>query len=240
MKNIINISGYLFTTLYDTIVLKQRFKNRCNALQLKGAVVLSPEGINVMFAGTRDQIDNFYDFLKEDVRFAGMQFKESLTETRPFWYCRIKRKGHLVPTDNASINPMEFTAPTITPKELKKWYEENKDFTIIDTRNDYEYEMGTFENAINPDLKEFRQFDDYAQSVDDETKEKPVVVFCTGGIRCEKASPIALQAGFKEVYQLDGGILNYFKEIGGEHYQGDCFVFDQRVAVRPDLSSVQE
>lgn len=240
MNKIVNISGYLFTTLYDTIVLQQSFKQRCGELALRGSIVFSREGINLMLAGTRESINGFYQYLKQDPRFEAMTFKESLSDTLPFRSLRVKRKSQLVPTDLPNINPAEFTAPRITPAELKRWYDEGKEFTIIDTRNDYEYDYGSFDNAVNPQLSKFREFADTMETVDAQIKEKPVVVFCTGGIRCEKASPIALKTGFKEVYQLEGGIIKYFEEVGGDHYHGDCFVFDQREALTPTLRSIHE
>ena len=240
MSKVVNISGYLFTTLYDTRVLQHSFKQRCGELNLCGAVVLSIEGINVMLSGSRQAINGFYAFLQQDPRFSELQFKESLSEKRAFKYLRIKRKDQLVPADNLTTSPAEFTGPRISPQELKRWYDEGKDFAIMDTRNDFEYQYGTFDNAINPKLKNFRSFEHALQHMSSELKQKPVVVFCTGGIRCEKASPITLKVGFKEVYQLHGGIIKYFEEVGGDHYHGSCFVFDEREALTSELRGIHE
>ena len=139
-----------------------------------------------------------------------------------------KIKAALVP---GNFDPLAHKAPSITPAELKRWYEMGTDFVIIDTRNDYELEAGKFENALDIHLHEFKEFPDKIAPLPDTVKQKPVVLYCTGGIRCEKAAPLAQLAGFKEVYQLEGGILDYFKECGRDFFEGDCFVFDERRTV---------
>jgi UPF0176 protein len=132
------------------------------------------------------------------------------------------------------INPAEFTGPALSAKELKQWLDEGRDFVLLDTRNDYEIEIGTFEQATDLNIHHFRDFEAAVEKLPEESKQKPVVMFCTGGIRCEKASPLLLQKGFQEVYQLDGGIIKYFQEVGGAHYRGDCFIFDFRTSITPD------
>ena len=128
------------------------------------------------------------------------------------------------------------TGQHLSAHEFKRWYDENKDMIVLDTRNDYEVALGTFKNAMDLNIETFRAFPDAVQELSDEIKDKPVVTFCTGGIRCEKASQYMINQGFKEVYQLDGGILKYFEECGGEHYDGECFVFDKRVSLDSSLS----
>lgn len=238
MGKIVNISGYLFARLYDTMELQYRCKQCCSVLELLGSVVLSSEGVNVMLAGSRQAIDDFYAFLQQDARLSVIQFKESLSDSRPFNHLVVKRKSQLVPSNDDSIDPIDLGAARITPQELKQWYDTGKDFTIIDTRNDYEYQYGSFDHAINPNIATFRDFDKVLQNMAPMLKTKPVVVFCTGGIRCEKASTIVLKSGVEAVYQLEGGIINYFEAVGAEHYHGSCFVFDQREALRPDLRSI--
>ncbi|MDF2939720.1 MAG: h16 [Gammaproteobacteria bacterium] len=235
---IVNISTYKFVELSDIESLQASFKQKLIELGLKGTVVFSPEGTNIMLAGTREAIDAFGDFLRSDARFADMKFKESLSENQPFRRIFVKLKKSLVPGADW-VNPAEFTAPNLSPEQLKKWLEEGKEFNLIDTRNDYEVEMGTFENAVDFHLKEFKEFPQRIEQAELD-KEKPLVMFCTGGIRCEKASPVAIKAGFKEVYQLEGGILNYFERCGKAYYQGDCFVFDERRGVTPELSPAQK
>ena len=133
------------------------------------------------------------------------------------------------------MRPADYTSPKIAAKELKRWLDEGRPVTLLDTRNDYEVKLGTFKGAIDPDIKTFRGFPDAVRKLPEELKDQPVVMFCTGGIRCEKAGPFMEMEGFKHIYQLDGGILKYFEECGGDHYDGDCFVFDQRVGVDPAL-----
>ncbi|MDF2690604.1 MAG: hypothetical protein K0S29_459 [Gammaproteobacteria bacterium] len=231
---IVNISTYKFVALDNVESMQAAFKQKLLELGLKGTVVLSHEGINVMLAGSREEINAFAVFLKQDTRFADMKFKESLSDSKPYRRLFVKIKRSLVPGADW-VNPAEFTAPALAPEQLKQWFEQGRDFTLIDTRNDYEVSVGTFEKAIDFNLKEFKELPEKLQAADLD-KNKPLVMFCTGGIRCEKASPVAVKAGFKEVYQLEGGILNYFEQCGNAHYLGDCFVFDQRNALTPQLS----
>ena len=129
-----------------------------------------------------------------------------------------------------------FTAPTISPAELRRWYDAGRDFVVLDSRNDDEVRLDAFENAIAPRIGGFREFPQAVRALPEQPKQQPVVMFCTGGVRCEKASPFLLGEGYSEVYQLEGGILNYFAEVGGDHWTGECFVFDERVGLRPDLA----
>jgi len=197
-------------------------------LGLKGTVVLSQEGINIMLAAEAFAIQQFKQFLKTFDKFADIEFKEVNADFIPFKRMLVKIKNELVP-GLPGVNPIEYTSPALPPEELQRWYEEGRDFIIVDTRNTYEYELGTFDNAVNLNLETFREFPKALTQLDPAIKDKPVVMFCTGGIRCEKATPIAEQLGFKQVYQLEGGILNYFKRCGDSHYRGTCYVFDERV-----------
>jgi len=237
MTQIVNVSGYKFVSIYDTLALRVHLAECLGALGLKGSVVLSPEGINVMLAGSRRGINGFYALLKQYQRFADMRFKESLSEAQPFQKLYIKCKTHIVPAAQ-SVDPIKETGPYVSPKQLKQWLDDGKDLVLLDTRNDYEIEYGTFDGAVSFNMRHFKEFADKAVQADT-LKDKTIVMFCTGGIRCEKASPLALNAGFEEVYQLDGGILKYFEECGSDHYAGNCFVFDERVALKPDLTAVE-
>jgi predicted sulfurtransferase len=229
MKAVLHIAGYKFITLYDTEALREVFAQRCGELGLKGTVVLSVEGINIMLAGEEQAITHFKNFLKTMPKFADIEFKQVNADFIPFKRMLVKIKQELVP-GLPGVNPAEYTSPTIKPQDLKRWYDEGRDFVIVDTRNTYELEIGTFAKAVDLKLETFREFPEALQKLDPSIKDKPVVMFCTGGIRCEKATPIAEKLGFKEVYQLEGGILNYFKHCGDDHYQGTCYVFDERVA----------
>lgn len=235
-KAVLHIAGYKFVTLYNTHTLREAFMQRCGELGLKGTVVLSPEGINIMLAADQAAIAEFKQFLLTFAKFADIEFKQVEAVFIPFKRMLVKIKSELVP-GLPGVNPTEYTSPNLAPEELKRWYEAGRDFIIVDTRNRYEYELGTFEKAINLNLETFREFPQALQKLDPAIKDKTVVMFCTGGIRCEKATPIAEKLGFKQVYQLEGGILNYFRHCGDSHYHGTCYVFDERVAQAASESS---
>src|SRR3990167_2869486 len=235
--SIVNIAGYKFVSLSEAALpeLRNALKEKTTSLNLKGTILLSVEGINSFLAGTRAEIDAFVDYLKAIPEFSDIHYKESFTHYQPFNRMLVRLKREIIPMNQETVVPEKKTAPYISPTELKKWYQEKRDMIILDTRNDYEVALGTFENATDLHIAHFREFSDAVDMMPTELKEKPVVTFCTGGIRCEKAAELMSQKGFKNVYQLDGGILNYFEKCGGDFYQGDCFVFDQRVAVNSDL-----
>jgi len=243
--NIINISAYKFIPLFDTEYLRDFFYEALGQIGLKGTVIFAFEGINIGLAGTREQIEKFSLFLKYQARFKDIEFKISPSSYIPFRHLKIKLKKQLVPGGDDQSCPLNNSAPKISPQELKSWYENKtpgKDFILIDTRNDYEFEMGSFEHAIHYDLEKFRDIDQHFLKLAQENSEKnsellskPIVTFCTGGIRCERGAPLAKVLGLKNVYQLDGGILNYFKDCGGAFWRGSCFVFDERRGVTPDL-----
>jgi UPF0176 protein len=229
-----NIAGYKFITLTELPALKTVLLAECRALEIKGTILLSPEGINISLAGPAAKINQFKTILRNDSRFADMTFRESQSEVIPFQRLKIKLKNEIITMRHPEIFPEENPAASISPQEFKRWLDENRDITILDTRNDYEVRFGTFANAINLHIKDFCEFPDAAEKI---TDKKPVVMFCTGGIRCEKAAIHLKNAGFPEVYQLQGGILNYFAEVGGAHYDGECYVFDERIALNAALKS---
>ncbi len=222
---ITNISGYRFVHLSDLLHWQAICQQKCLELNLKGTVVWSPEGANIMLAGLDSSISAWIQWLQAFPEFAGLTFKFSLSETVPFKRMMNKIKTALVP---GNVDPLIHTAPAIPPQTLRDWYATGKDFIIIDTRNDYELAAGKFKNALDIALHEFKEFPEKVAALPEDIKNKPVVLYCTGGIRCEKAAPLAELAGFKEVYQLEGGILEYFKDCGRDFYEGDCFVFDER------------
>lgn len=232
-----NISGYRFIALHALENWQAFFREISHAHALKGTVVVSPEGINVMLAGSKEALLAWITAVHARPEFAGLEFKWSESSEIPFRRMLVKIKSVLL---RGEANPALTPAPSISPKELKTWYETGKDFVIIDTRNDYELEAGKFQNAIDIHLHEFNEFPQKIAGLPEEIKQKPVVVYCTGGIRCEKAAPLALKAGFKEVYQLKGGILKYFEECGNAFYEGNCFVFDERSALDAQLNPTQK
>lgn len=229
-----HIAGYKFTPLADIEALQGIFLTRSEDLSLKGTILLSKEGININLAGLPDQIDAFRDWLQSDSRFTDINYHETTAAEQPYRYLKVKIKNEIITLRQPDVDAVADRAPAITPAELKVWLDEGRDITLLDTRNDYEVQFGTFDNAVNLHINDFGHFPVASKSLD---KEKPVVMFCTGGIRCEKASLYMLNHGFKEVYQLDRGILGYFADIGGAHYHGECFVFDERIAINPALES---
>ncbi|SRR5579883_243596 len=229
---ILNIAGYQFIALTALPDLQARLLAHCESQQLKGTILLSPEGMNVSLAGPPENIERFKLFLKEDPRFASMTFRESFSAEVPFDCLKVKIKNEIITMREPTVAAEKNSAPKISPLEFKKWLDENRDITVLDTRNDYEVRFGTFKNAVNLAINDFSEFPKETKKI---SREKPIVMFCTGGIRCEKAALYLLQNGFEEVYQLQGGILNYFSETGGAHFDGECFVFDQRVSLDVNL-----
>ena len=233
--NIINIAGYRFVDLLDRDELRQPFRDVCAKLNLKGTILLSHEGINFFLAAQQGSIDSFIQFLDQDERFRNITLKISVTEYQPFNRMNVRLKKEIISIGLDHIKPAVHTGEEITPTEFKSWLDAGKEVLVLDTRNDYECRIGTFQNALELDIKSFRDFPRAVSEMSDELKDTPVVMFCTGGIRCEKASVVMMDAGFSNVKQLKGGILGYFEEVGGDYWDGDCFVFDHRVAVNPEL-----
>ena len=235
MENrILNIAAYKFVNLTDLEALREKIYADLADYLLQGTILLAPEGINLMLAADVKTIEYVKIYLASHAQFSDLIYKDTYSTEMPFERFKIKIKSEIVPMGIENIKPDEFTGPTISPQQLKQWLDEDKDFVLLDTRNDYEIELGTFAKAVDYNIHNFRDFSVAADQIAETEKEKPVVMFCTGGIRCEKASPLLLKKGFKEVYQLEGGIINYFQKVGGEHYQGDCFVFDFRTAITPE------
>jgi UPF0176 protein len=239
---ICNISSYKFIDIPEALLIQiqseLKFTGKKN--NIKGTILLSTEGINLSLAGVKENIEAFQSHLASYHFFSDLTYKYSYSNFIPFEKLVIKIKKEIITFKIDSINPVKKTAPYITPQCLKEWYLENKDMILLDTRNDFEVEMGTFQDAIDLNLKHFRDFPEAIKNLPETYKNKPVITFCTGGIRCEKAALLLLQNGFKEVYQLQGGILNYFEQYQNEFYNGHCFVFDDRVAVTSNLEPLAE
>lgn len=235
---IINISAYRFVSLPEHLLpeIKNDLLSKAKTLSLKGTILLSTEGINLFVAGLEDNISAFFHHLDNYKAFENLEKKRSVSQDKPFTRMLVRIKKEIISMGREEIQPEKATAPHLSPEEFKRWYDENKNMLVLDTRNTYEVELGTFKQAIDLNIESFRDFPEAVVEISDEDKAKPVVTFCTGGIRCEKAAQFMLNHGFKEVYQLDGGILNYFEKCEGEHYQGECFVFDKRVAVDTALN----
>ena len=235
MDMVVNIAGYRFVDLPDRDDIRDPMLEECLRLNLKGSILLSQNGINFFLAGIQSSVDGFLQYLELDERFIGIDLKISYTDYQPFRRMLVKRKREIISLGLDDIKPSEFTGPYISPTEFKRMLDEEEDIVILDTRNDYEIRIGSFEGAVDLGISSFRDFPSALESLPKEYKEKTVVMYCTGGIRCEKASVVMLNSGFEDVRQLDGGILAYFEECGGEHWNGECFVFDQRVALDHEL-----
>ena len=235
MDPFVNIAGYRFVDLPDRDELREPFREACQKNRLLGTILLSTEGINFFLCGDQAGIDGFLNYLESDERFVDIPLKISHSEKLAFRRMNVRLKKEIISMGMDEIRPAQYTGDAISPTEFKHWLDEGRDITILDTRNDYEIRIGTFENAVDLDISTFRTFPD-AVANSDLDKEKTVVMFCTGGIRCEKASALMLNQGFQDVRQLEGGVLGYFEEVGGAHWNGDCFVFDRRVAVDPELN----
>ena len=233
---VLNIAGYRFVDLNDRDELCDPFMNMCTVLELKGTILLSPNGINFVLAGSEESVTEFIRYLESDKRFSGIPIKFSRTDYQPFRRMLVKRKNEIISLGKSEIKPSEFTGPYIKPIEFKRLLDGEEDILVLDTRNDYETRIGSFEGSLELGISTFRDFPNAIESIPEEYKSKTVVMYCTGGIRCEKASAVMINAGFEDVKQLEGGILGYFDECGGSYWEGDCFVFDQRVAVDSDLA----
>jgi UPF0176 protein len=230
---ITNIAGYKFIILTDLAEVREVILEVCTRMDCRGTVLLSQEGINLNLAGDSEAIATVREFFQRDVRFSDMTFRVSRSETSPFKFMKVKIRKEIITMRRPDIQPELQRAPAISPQQLKVWLDEKREITLLDTRNEYEVRFGTFENATQAGINDFSDFPQAATKL---KSDVPVVMFCTGGIRCEKAALHLRNAGHEEVYQLDGGILNYFAEVGGAHYQGECFVFDQRVSLDTALN----
>ena len=231
MSDFVNISVYKFTPLDNLPAWRKQLLNVSRAGQLRGTILLSPEGINLFVAGKRTNIDTLLAALRAIPGLADLTPKESLSAEQPFNRMLVKIKKEIIAFGVEGVDPARRPSPKLSARALKQWLDEGRPVTLLDTRNDYEVRMGTFRGARATHIDHFREFPAAAKKLPEEMKNLPLVMFCTGGIRCEKAGPYLEQSGFKNVHQLDGGILKYFEECGGAHYDGECFVFDRRVGV---------
>lgn len=240
MAKILNISSYKFVTLSDLDALRQRLFDHAQALALKGTVLLAEEGINLFLAGPAEAVHAWLNDLRQDPRFADVAAKESWSDTVPFKKLLVKVKREIIRMDHPTIRPdlegEQGRAPAVSAQTLRTWLERGHDdeghpVVTLDTRNAFEIDYGTFENAIDWRIDKFSQFPAQVHDHRDELAGKTVVSFCTGGIRCEKAALYMQAASIDRVYQLDGGILKYLELTDGQHWQGDCFVFDAREAL---------
>lgn len=241
---VLNVSAYLFTPLPDEAErteLRTCLLDLTAAADLRGTVLLAPEGINLFLAGAPASLRGFLDTLRDDPRFAGLRAKESWSATHPFGKTLVKLKNEIIRMDQPAIVPADRRAPAVAAGTVRRWLDaghddEGREVVMLDTRNAFEVDYGTFSGAVDWRIEKFTEFPAAALANRDQLAGKTVVSFCTGGIRCEKAAIYLEEQGFENVLQLEGGILTWFEEVGADHWDGECFVFDERESLRPDLS----
>jgi len=232
---VVNIAAYRFAPLDGLPALRAGLQAFCRARQLRGTILISPEGINLFVAGESAGIEGLLGRLRSIPGLEPLEAKYSHTTQQPFRRMLVRIKKEIIAFGVPGIDPARRTSPKLAPRQLKAWLDEGRPLTLLDTRNDYEVKLGTFENALPAGVDHFRDFPAAVARLPAQLKDQTIVMFCTGGIRCEKAGPYMESQGFRNVLQLEGGILKYFEECGGAHYRGECFVFDQRVGVDPSL-----
>lgn len=235
MPTFTNIAAYKFAPLADLKALREQLARQCKTWGLRGTILLSPEGINLFVAGAQADVDRLLTELRAVPGLDGLVAKFSVSDHQPFHRMLVKIKKEIIAFGVEGIDPARRPAPKLAARELKQWLDEGRPVTLLDTRNDYEVKLGTFRNALPIGVQNFRNFPEAVGRLPPELKQQPIVMFCTGGIRCEKAGPFMQREGFEQIFQLDGGILKYFEECGNAHYDGECFVFDHRVGVDPTL-----
>jgi len=240
--SVVNISGYRFVKLDLLPLLQADMQAALLQTGVLGTILLAEEGINIALAGSREQIDLSIAYFQSDDRFKDIWLKESHSDTTPFAKLKVRVRHEIIAFDGAHAADKQLHrrhAPAVSPETVAQWLDEERNVTLLDTRNTYEIASGTFTQAEHLDIAHFRDFQKAVKSALDDGRmqlDQPMVTFCTGGIRCEKAAPWMLEQGFKEVYQIDGGVLNYFQRTGGKHWDGDCFVFDDRVELDKTLA----
>ena len=244
MASVLNVSAYLFTRVEDPHGLRPLLRERAVAAGLRGTILLAEEGINLFLAGDPAEVRGFIDSLRDDPRFAELATKESWSPRQPFGRMLVKVKREIIRMDHPMIRPEAGRAPAVDPATLRRWLDRGSDddgreIVMLDTRNAFEVDYGAFAGALDWRLERFTQFPDAAAAAAADLRGKTVVSYCTGGIRCEKAALYLREEGV-EAFQLDGGILGYFEQVGGAHWTGECFVFDGREALAPDLSPRSE
>ncbi len=238
---IVNTAAYLFVPLTDAETLTATLLERARILELRGTILVAEEGINLFLAGSREGIDSFYSQLKADARFADMRIKYSYSQMQPFARLKAKLKSEIISFRRDDGQPLDYPrAPSVAPATVQRWLRQGHDddgkrVVMLDTRNWQEFAHGTFAGALTLPIAKFTDLPAALQPHREALADATVVSFCTGGIRCEKAALWMQNDGMDNVLQLEGGILGYFEEVGGEGYDGRCFVFDERVALDAQL-----
>ena len=227
---------YHFASLPDFEALRQPLLETAEAAGIRGSILLASEGVNGTIAGSEEGVAQVLAWLRSDCRLSGLQEKASWAERLPFARLKVRLKREIVSLGVAGIDPTREVGTYVPPQDWNALISD-PDVLVIDTRNDYEVAFGTFEGACSPDTRSFRAFPEWLRQAGGTSAPRKVAMFCTGGIRCEKASALLLSEGFEEVYHLEGGILNYLEKVPQAEslWRGDCFVFDERIAVDHDL-----
>ena len=240
MKPVIVAALYKFVTLEDYRGLRERLLDVCLEARVRGTFLLAREGINGTIAGSREGIDAVLAYLRSDQRLSDIEHKESRDDRNPFHRMKVKLKREIVTMGVPGVDPNERVGTYVHPRDWNQLVED-PEVLLIDTRNNYECDIGTFRGALDPRMVNFREFPDFVRENLDPAVHRKVAMFCTGGIRCEKASAFLLGEGFEEVYHLRGGILKYLEDVPPDEstWEGECFVFDNRVSVGHNLEKGQ-
>jgi UPF0176 protein len=241
VKPILNVSAYRFVELADAAGWAERIRVEAERCSLKGTLLLAEEGINLVVAGNAAAVSDFMAWLAAQAPFAGLEQKTSWSDSVPFRKLVVKVKPEIIRMNHPTIRPQQGRAPALAPQTLKRWLDTGVDdagrpVVTLDARNAFEVAHGRFRAAHDWRIARFSDFPGALQQHRAELEGKTVVSYCTGGIRCEKAALLMQQAGLADVWQLDGGILNYLEQTGGTHFEGNCFVFDQRAALDDTLA----
>jgi UPF0176 protein len=242
MASVLNIAAYKFVPLDDTAALRERLLGEAAARELRGTVLLAEEGLNLFLAGAPRPVEDFLAALRTDTRFADLVVKRSHSPSQPFRRLKVKIKREIIRMNQPALSPAAGRAPAVAPRTLQRWIDAGHDddgraLVLLDTRNAFEVDLGRFAGALDWRLRSFGEFPAALQRHAGALHGKTVVSYCTGGIRCEKANLALQAAGLGPCYQLDGGILQYFEDTeGAPHWEGDCFVFDERVGLDPALA----
>ncbi len=223
---------YKFVELNNYEIIRETLLAAMKENHILGTILLAFEGVNGGFAGTPEDMQNMYAYIRSDSRFSDINFKENFDDFMPFEKAKVKLRREIVTLGVKGLDPTHETGKRVMPSEWNALISD-PDVVVVDTRNNYEYELGSFKNAINPNTENFRDFPRYVEQSLLDKKDKKIAMFCTGGIRCEKSTSYLLNLGFKDVYQLEGGILSYFKEVPQDEsmWEGGCFVFDERITI---------
>jgi UPF0176 protein len=244
VNSVLNISAYRFVALDAPHALREDLLHGAGALGLLGTILLAPEGINLFLAGAQEAVRDFLARLGADPRFADLQVKESWSARQPFRKLRVKVKREIIRMNHPAVRPAQGRAPAVDAITARRWLERGQDdagrpVVTLDTRNGFEADHGSFEGAIDWRLSRFSEFPQAFEAHRAQLEGKTIISFCTGGIRCEKAAIYMREAGLDHVWQLDGGILGYLQETGGAYFKGNCFVFDEREALDPQLTATR-